>query len=434
MPQIILANPPFVIHQETGVYKSLDDLCAYAVEKDRLYQKSGGTTANALYPMEFNIARGVRAGSRWPHVAGPIYSRYTPFPFLLAYASGYLKKHGVEAEVIDCVIARQFSYEEFIAQLSVQRPEIVLVETSQVSEEIDLWLCERIAAFSEVALAGPHITDATAVRLQADNPHIRYFLKGEYILSSLEMVRTRRPGIYESTVVDDLDAVPFPDRSFPGAELADDAWIPGAPFPQLQMWGSKGCPFRCEFCLWPQTVYKGKVCLRSPEKIMEEITEAVALHGYKHIYFDDDTFNIGNERISELCGRLKEYGLPWGIMARLDTSPLELFDLMVDSGCIGMKFGIESFDPGVLTSINKKLDPEKALATVSHLSRKHPLLTLHLNMMKDIPGQSQEIHERDMEILRSMGFMDQDKPHRKYQLASCRMFPDTQISRHAGAR
>jgi hypothetical protein len=427
VPDLIFANPPFVIHPETGIFKRTDELCAYADHKDKIYKQCGVQTANLLYPMEFHLARGVRAGSRWPYIFGPIYTRYAPFPFLMAYASSFLQRHGFAVELMDCVINRQFGYEEFITVLAARKPEIVLLESSQASEEIDLWLCGRIAEFAEVALAGPHVTGETIPRL-GQSGRIKYFLKGEYILSALEMLQTRRPGVYDSTVVEDLDSIPFPDRSFAGAEKACDAWIPFVEWPQLQIWGGKGCPFKCKFCLWPQTVTKGKVSLRSPEKIMEEVEEAVALHGYRHIYFDDDTFNLGNERIAALCARLKKFGLPWGIMARLDTSPLELFETMVDSGCAGMKFGIESFDADVLAFINKRLNRETALRVLTHLSAKYPTLKLHLTMMKDIPGQSQEIHENDLRMLRELGFME-DNPYRTFQLSSCRVFPGTEMAR-----
>ena len=91
--------------------------------------------------------------------------------------------------------------------------------------------------------------------------------------------------------------------------------------PQLAMYGSKRCPFKCTFCSWPQTMYFGSVALRTPEKIAEEIRDAVEKHGFRSIFFDDDTFNLGTKRISKLCEYLKEINLPWTMMGRLDISP-----------------------------------------------------------------------------------------------------------------
>ena len=88
--------------------------------------------------------------------------------------------------------------------------------------------------------------------------------------------------------------------------------------------------------MWPQTMYQGKVAYRKPEHVAEEIRYCVDKYGYKSIFFDDDTFNVGNERVGKLCDELKEIGLPWTMMGRLDCSPTWLYDKMVDSGCIGI--------------------------------------------------------------------------------------------------
>ena len=119
------------------------------------------------------------------------------------------------------------------------------------------------------------------------------------------MVSERRAGIYDCEILEDLDSIPFPFRNYPEGTLYFDCTMP-TPQPQLQIYGSKGCPFKCSYCLWPQTMYKGRVSLRRPEKIAEEIRQSVAEQGYKSIFFDDDTFNMGNERISVLCDHLKD--------------------------------------------------------------------------------------------------------------------------------
>ncbi|MDR3176992.1 MAG: B12-binding domain-containing radical SAM protein [Desulfovibrio sp.] len=429
-PKIVLANPPFVRHGETGNFADIDELTAYMEAKTEAARVHGLKTAREMYPENFDLVAGVRAGSRWPHLTGKLApDTYTPFPFLLAYASGNLKAHGFEARVIDSIASRRHQYGRFLAEVREHKPDIVVIETSQATEDIDLWLCRQIAGFAETALAGPHIAEATVNRLQAENPHIRYFLQGEYIQSAVRLAQTRKPGVYEPEVVLDMDALPFPDRDFPGADMVRDAWIPGMDWPQLQIWGSKGCPFKCTFCLWPQTVFQGRTAPRSPENIVAEIRECVARHGYRHIYFDDDTFNLGNERISRLCDLLKELGIPWGGMMRIDTSPLPLLEKMIACGCAGMKFGLESFDAKVLAGINKKLDPGKLFHTVSYLARKYPKLKLHLTTMRGLPGQSDTVHAMDLGILQALGFSNigRGDAFRTYQVSTCIPYPGTAL-------
>lgn len=425
-PNIVLVNAPFVLHEDTGLFLGLDKLIRYEELKAYFATAHGTGIAERMFPYATGIRFGVRAGSRWPHTYPRPYHDYIPFPFIMGYAASWLRKNGVAAEILDAVAAKEYSYEYFLADVKARRPDIVIVECATPSIAIDVWVAERIAEFAEVALAGPHLTDATIPALQAAHPSITYFLKGEYINSALEMARSRRSGVYESEVVRDLDALPFPDRSFAGSLNVCDAWLPDVEGPQLQIWGSKGCPFKCKFCLWPQTMYKGHVSLRDPKNIAREIIQAVAQYGYKHVYFDDDTFNIGNERISRLCGYMKEIGLPWGVMARLDTSPLELFEEMIASGCVGMKFGVESFNARVLAGIDKGLGSEAFNETLVTLTQKYPRVKFHLTMMRGLPGQTEANHEHDMAILASLGF-GQNNPYRTYQLSTCVPFPGTRL-------
>jgi len=244
-------------------------------------------------------------------------------------------------------------------------------------------------------------------------------------MSALMMGRSQQPGIYESEVITDLDVLPYPFRDYNAATIYFDPTMP-TPRPQLQVYGSKGCPFKCTFCLWPQTMYEGIVSLRRPEKIAEEVRDCVKKYGYKSIFFDDDTFNVGTERISRMCDELKTIGLPWTMMGRLDTSPDGLFDKMVDSGCVGMRFGIETFDINILKNINKGIERVDFRRTLAHLSDSYPDLYLHVTMMKDLPGQTHEIHQRDMEILHSLGFSTENI-YRSYQLSACAPFPGTKM-------
>lgn len=372
------------------------------------------------------IRYGVRAGSRWPWTmdrppGGPHY------PFFMGYAAAYLRAHGHTVNIIDAVVNEQYSYKKFFDEVKQGFPEIVVVECSTPTIDIDLWVARHISRFADVALAGPHLaTEAESMR--KEYPYIKYWLNGEYILNSLEMVRDRQEGIYESKVVTDLDSIPFPFRDYKGGYKYYDPTMPTAK-PQLQIYASKGCPFKCTFCAWPQTMYKGIVALRKPENVAQEIRNAIDLYGYKSIFFDDDTFNLGTKRISELCDHLKEIGLPWTMMGRLDASPDSLYDKMVDSGCVGMRFGIETFNLEVLERVKKGLERTDFRKTLAYISRKYPRLMIHLTMMKDLPGQTEEIHWNDMKILKDLGYVPNlsSNIYRNFQLSRCAPFPGTEM-------
>ena len=376
-----------------------------------------------LFGVGRGVRYGVRAGSRWPWTmevphGGP------PYPFIMGYAASYLLQNGIKVALIDAVAEQEYSYPKFLARVRAEAADIVVVECSTPTIDIDLWIANKIAAFTQVCLAGPHLT-SNAEQIAVKHPAITYLLKGEYIRSALAMAQTRRPGIYETDVIEDLDAIPFPFRDYPAATRYFDPTMP-TKRPQLQVYASKGCPFRCTFCMWPQTMYQHKVSLRRPERVAEEIRYCVERYGYRSIFFDDDTFNIGTERIGTLCALLKEIGLPWTMMGRLDCSPPWLYDKMVDSGCVGMRFGIETFDVDVLRNINKGLESQALSEMLGYISRKYPRLMIHVTMMKDLPGQTETIHRRDMDTLRDLGYSTHNM-YRSYQLSACAPFPGTEM-------
>lgn len=370
------------------------------------------------------IRYGVRAGSRWPWTmnrphGGP------PYPFFMGYAAAYLKSNGYDVTIIDAVANEQYSYKAFFEEVKAEEPDIVVAECSTPTIDIDLWIAKRISEFTEVALAGPHLT-TNAESIQKKNSYVKYLLKGEYILNSLEMVRDRKGGIYEPQIVDDLDSIPFPFRDYRGGEKYYDPTMPTAR-PQLQIYASKGCPFKCTFCAWPQTMYNGIVARREPKNVAQEIREAIDLHGYKSIFFDDDTFNLGTKRISEICDHLKKIGLSWTMMGRLDASPDWLYDKMVDSDCVGMRFGIETFNLDVLGRVKKGLERTDFRKTLAYISKKYPRLMIHLTMMKNLPGQTEDMHKLDMDILADLGFAEKGNIYRNFQLSRCAPFPGTEM-------
>jgi len=420
--KVLFVNPPVVRRGERAP-RSDRGLESFAIQFKMAHR---GTTYRIIDALGVgrDIRTGVRAGSRWPWTQNGVLWTSPHYPFMMGYATSLLREHGHDAGMIDEIGEGGRSYRRFLEKVKKEKADIVVIECSTPTIDIDLWMAEELSAAGEVALAGPHLSQ-NAEGIAKAHPCITYLLKGEYIQSSLRMADTRKPGIYESEVVEDLDAIPPPCRDGPAALNYFDPSMP-TERPQLQVYGSKGCPFKCSYCMWPQTMYGGKVSLRRPEMIAQEIRAAVSKHGYRSIFFDDDTFNIGEGRVGKLCDELSSIGLPWTMMGRLDTSSDATFDKMVECGCVGMRFGVETFDVPTLKRIGKGIERIDFQGTLERLSSTYPELMIHLTMMKDLPGQSDEVHRRDMATLERMGYST-SSPLRNYQLASCVPFPGTAL-------
>lgn len=424
--KVLFVNPP-VIYSEKSSPENNFKVDGFVFENK--YRKIPGLTNAFRLLHKLGLGKGVRygvrAGSRWPWTMNRPHSG-PPYPFFMGYAAALVRQEGHVVNIIDAVADEEYSYDDFLSRVKDEKPDLIIQECATPTIHIDLWIAKKMSSIADVAVCGPHFKDdEIATETLFKNPEIKYLLQGEYILGAQELVKSLKPGIYPANIVQDLESIPFPFRNYPAAVKYFDPTMP-TPKPQLQIYGSKGCPFKCTFCSWPQTMFMKKVALRSPEQIAQEIREAVKLNGYKSVFFDDDTFNMGNDRISKLCDHLKEIGLPWTMMGRLDISPDWLYDKMIDSGCVGMRFGIETFNLDVLKRVKKGIERKDFKGTLERLSTKYPNLMIHITMMRDMPGQTEEMHQLDMKIIHDMGFKNESMI-RSYQLSRCAPFPGTEL-------
>ena len=118
----------------------------------------------------------------------------------------------------------------------------------------------------------------------------------------------------------------------------------------------RGCPYRCAFCS-SKVINKGKMRLRSVQKVVDEIEYLYKKHNIKALKFVDDTFTAIPERTIELCKEIRKRKLKikWGCDTRVNTLSPELLKEMKKAGCCLIKFGIESGDEKILKIIKKDI-------------------------------------------------------------------------------
>ena len=379
---------------------------------------------------------GVRAGSRWPWVM------VTPpgaphYPFFMGYAAGQLAlKSTFDVDIIDYVARQRFCYTTFFKDINKRRPDVIVLEYTAPTADIDQYLIESLSQMfpdMRIVLAGAGVTPILQKELSDKKINIYAFIEGEYALSIEKAILGKIGQYYKGELIMDLKQVAYPFRAFPESALYFDPTMP-TPKPQLQIYGSKGCPFRCTFCSWPQLMYNRNVVLRQPDEIKAEIEDALKCYRYKSIFFDDDTFNLDTKRVSEISKMLAQFSLPWTWMGRLDCSPDWLYDQMIADGCVGMRFGVETFALEPLKAIKKGLERSDFEASLRRICNKYPDIYIHLTMMKNMPQQTQQDHERDMQIIRELRFTtDTSNPRRTFQLSDCEPFPGTELFREVAA-
>jgi radical SAM PhpK family P-methyltransferase len=128
--------------------------------------------------------------------------------------------------------------------------------------------------------------------------------------------------------------------------------------PTTYMRTARSCPFACAFCNYPAMA--GKHTLSDLETIRAELRYLVD-NGVEYMIFIDDTFNVPLPRFKKICRMMIEekLNLKWISFFRCSNADDECFDLMQESGCLGVYLGIESGDQQILNNMAKFADVQK---------------------------------------------------------------------------
>lgn len=366
---------------------------------------------------------GVRAGSRWPFTLetdDPKRMPYLPFPFFLAYAAALLEaRSDVEPVALDA-IAEGLTEAEYAARLAAIAPDIVVAECSQASFGEDLRHAD--AAKTQLpgvvyVLAGPQASVDPQALLAAHDA-IDYCLVGEYEWTLLALVNALsgphfdpsriaglawrdaqgQPRQNDRRPLGDLAQLPWPAyRHFPMLRYHD--YFGGIPAPMVNMVGSRGCPFGCSFCLWPELLYGGRhYRVREPEDVADEMAWLVDTYGFRSVYFDDDTFNIGKKRIIATADaiRRRDRDACLAIMARADTMDEAMLDALTGAGLRAVKYGLESASQDILDRCGKGLDVKKAVRMIRHTMERG--VKVHLTFTVGLPGETLKTIEESLRL------------------------------------
>ncbi|MBF0623342.1 MAG: radical SAM protein [Magnetococcales bacterium] len=148
--------------------------------------------------------------------------------------------------------------------------------------------------------------------------------------------------------VDDLDALPFPNREY--IRHIDYHSILGVSHRLATIISTRGCPYRCTFCDVPYKRYRR----RSAASVADEVARCLAM-GYREIHFYDDLFNVSPRKVVEFCDEVERRGLrfPWSFRGRTNTVTRESLERAKRAGCRLISFGVETGNDAGLEDLQK---------------------------------------------------------------------------------
>jgi len=295
----------------------------------------------------------------------------------LAHISGYVKKY-ISCE-IKCIDAKfeQKNAEKLIREICDFNPDIIGVSSyTYEMEETSLLAKKTKEALPDalLVLGGNHISAIPEETLK-DIPEIDVGIIGEGEKTMLEICRSLFhkknfsgvPGIvfknHDGNIIinkrvgfEDLKNFPMP------------AWdlLPKAKEYFVQT--SRGCPFKCNFCLNPN----GNIIrTRLIEDIIEEISFLIEEFKPKRISFGDEAFGADKKMTHQLLDRIIELNIgnkvSWDVQTHVKFIDDELILKMKRAKVAKVSIGVESGNDEILKAMGKMINKEEAIKTFSKL-------------------------------------------------------------------
>ncbi len=200
--------------------------------------------------------------------------------------------------------------------------------------------------------------------------------------------------------IKNLDDIPFASQFIKERLEPRDYFFAAATYPSIQIFTGRGCPFRCNFCVYPQTMHGHAFRARSPENVVAEF-EYIANNfpDVHEVVIEDDTFTALKKRVLDICELLVAKGLNkrlhWLCNARVDLD-LETMQAMKKAGCRLIIPGIESGNQQILDNIKKGTKVEQFQPYIDN-AKKAGLL-IHACYMVGNQGETKQTMQDTLDL------------------------------------
>lgn len=164
----------------------------------------------------------------------------------------------------------------------------------------------------------------------------------------------------ERDFIQDLDTIPFADRSFFNERLYrkhQNALLEKIVIPTTwHLMTAQGCPFNCNMCQPALRTISGPWRQRSVENVISEIRLLKETYGAKRFSFNDNDMGISRSWMKDFCREVRNIdAITMSCLGRANLLDFELLKLMKECGFDTISFGAESGSNSVLAGImNKK--------------------------------------------------------------------------------
>lgn len=347
------------------------------------------------------------------------------YPYWLAYATGVLEREGHQAKLVDAAAAN-YDLSNVLREADELRPDVIVVDTSTASFYQDVQTGEALKARfpgSRLVMVGTHVS-ATPEESLDRSREILAVTRKEYDYSLRDLVAALDGGTDlakvdgisfrgddgtvvhnpDRAMITDLDELPFVAEVY---KRHLDPWIENYFYaitrhPVMSIISGRGCPFKCTYCLYPQTMHGHSYRYRSVENVVAEF-EYIKYNFPRvaEIFVEDDTLTVNKKRCRELSEELirRNVNMTFTCNSRADIDAYTL-QMLHKAGCRLLCVGVESADQEILDNVQKRITLDKIRTFMK--DAKSAGLMVHGCFMVGNPGETRETLQKTLEFAKEL--------------------------------
>jgi len=330
----------------------------------------------------------------------------TPSPPLgLAYLGAALEQAGIQVKILDYVVYpyRQPALESILHEFKPHVAGATAVTMTFDHARQVLSDIKRIEPEILTVMGGPHVTFCAQETLSAF-AELDAVVIGEGEETMVELVKAVENARSLDTVsgtacragskivttpkrrwIKNLDALPLPARHLLPLGRYRALGMP------ISMTTSRGCPYKCIFCVGRKMV-GARVRYHGADRVASELQYLAKLK-FHQINIADDLFTANRNHCVAVCEEIlgRNLKISWTAFARVDAVSENLLSKMKAAGCTAVSFGIESANPGILRTIKKGITVDQIKNAVRLCRRVG--ISSHASFILGLPGETPQTME-----------------------------------------
>lgn len=355
-------------------------------------------------------------------------SGYAPedmnIPLGILYLGSFIDKHGYKIKLLD---TRIYSEEAFLKKLQHEIKDAILVGFSVMTPCIGnaithSKLIKNLNSKIKIVWGGIHPTLYPEATI--NNEFIDFVITNEGEIGLLALVRylldgnlnlTDIPGLFfkqnGKIIKNKIEITPeladFIEVNYKLLEI--EKYIqrmisPGQIRRQIELITSRGCPYRCSFCI-NVIVNRGRWRAQPVRLILKNLDNLIGEYKIQHFFIMDEDFFYDHQRTKNLLAQLSQRRITWEANCRADYINNnyiddDLLNSLKSSGCIKLRLGLESGSQRILNILKKDITISQSINAVKKLTQYK--ITPSLSFMMGIPTEKIEDILSTTELIRKL--------------------------------